>query len=68
VSFELAELTADVTVVGALRILEALPMTGLKTRSYQVSSAEMSGSAPPPKNEQTPFHPHSPYGAPKVFA
>ena len=68
VSFELPEFTADVFAVGALRILEALPMTGLNARSYQASSSEMSGSAPLPKNERTPFHTRSPYGGSKVFA
>jgi GDPmannose 4,6-dehydratase len=68
VSFELPEFTADVIAVGSLRILEVLRMTGLNARSYQASSSEMSGSAPPPKNEQTPFHTRSPYGISKVFA
>jgi GDPmannose 4,6-dehydratase len=67
VSFEIPEFTADVVAVGALRILEALRMTGLNARSYQASSSEMSGLAPPPKNERTPFHTRSPYGVSKVF-
>lgn len=68
VSFELPEFTAGVFAVGALCILEALAMTGLNARSYQASSSEMSGLAPPPKNERTPFHTRSPYGISKVFA
>ena len=42
-------------------------MSGLNARFYQTSS-EMFGSAPPPQNEQTPFHPRSPYGVAKLFA
>jgi GDPmannose 4,6-dehydratase len=39
-----------------------------KTRFYQASSSEMFGSTPPPHNEETPFHPRSPYACAKVFA
>ena len=42
--------------------------TGKAIRFYQASSSEMFGSTPPPQNEETPFHPRSPYGAAKVFA
>jgi GDPmannose 4,6-dehydratase len=38
------------------------------TRFYQAGSSEMFGAAPPPQNEDTPFHPRSPYGVAKVFA
>jgi GDPmannose 4,6-dehydratase len=51
-----------------LRILEAIRASGVQTRFYQASSSEMFGSAPPPQNETTPFHPRSPYGVAKVFA
>jgi GDPmannose 4,6-dehydratase len=67
VSFDLPEFTAEVSAVGALPILEALRMTGLNVGDYQASSSEMSGSAPPLHNEQTPFRTRSPYGISKVF-
>ncbi len=67
VSFELPEYTADVGGMGTLRLLEAMRRTGIRARFYQASSSEMFGSAPPPQNEATPFHPRSPYGCAKVF-
>src|SRR5438270_4022339 len=67
VSFETPEYTADTTGLGTIRILEAIRASGVKTRFYQASSSEMFGSAPPPQNELTPFHPRSPYGVAKVF-
>lgn len=72
VSFDQAEYTADVTGVGALRILEAARAlqnrTGKVVRCYQASSSEMFGAAAPPQSLQTPFHPRSPYGVAKVYA
>jgi GDPmannose 4,6-dehydratase len=53
--------------MGTTRLLEAIRAAGLSTRFYQASSSEMFGAAPPPQNEQTPFHPRSPYGAAKVY-
>src|SRR5690606_25232543 len=57
VSFDQAEYTADVTGVGALRILEAVRAlqnrTGKVVRCYQASSSEMFGAAPPPQSLQT---------------
>src|SRR5215813_3953939 len=44
VSFDIPEYTADVTATGALRLLEAIRQTGIKTRFYQASSSEMFGS------------------------
>jgi GDPmannose 4,6-dehydratase len=67
-SFDLAVYTADVTGVGALRVLEAIRDVNRSIRFYQASSSEMFGSSPPPQNEQTPFHPRSPYAVAKVFA
>src|SRR5207253_1449235 len=67
VSFDIPEYTTDITAVGALRLLEGLRETGVKARFYQASSSEMFGSAPPPQDEHTPFHPRSPYGVSKVF-
>ena len=68
VSFEVPENTADVTAMGALRLLEAIRLANVNCRFYQASSSEMFGSAPPPQNELTVFHPRSPYGCSKLFA
>jgi GDPmannose 4,6-dehydratase len=68
VSFDIPEYTADVTGLGAIRILEAIREAGIRPKYYQASSSEMFGKAPAPQNEQTPFHPRSPYAAAKVFA
>ena len=62
------EYTSDATGMGTVRILEAIRSSGVSTRFYQASSSEMFGAAPPPQNEETPFHPRSPYGVAKVFA
>jgi len=48
-------------------LLEAMRLTGVKSRFYQASSSEMFGSAPPPQSETTAFHPRSPYACAKVF-
>ena len=56
VSFQIPEYTAEVTGIGAVRLLEAIRASKIDTRFYQASSSEMFGSAPPPQNEQTPFH------------
>jgi GDPmannose 4,6-dehydratase len=72
VSFDIPEYTANVTGLGALRLLEAIKDyqhdTGRKVKFYQASSSEMFGSAPAPQHEKTTFHPRSPYGVAKVFA
>jgi len=71
VSFDIPEYTADVTALGALRILEAIRILKLnKTKYYQASSSEMYGLVKNRKslNETTPFHPRSIYGISKVFA
>ena len=68
VSFEIPEYTADVTGVSTIRLLEAIRASGVDSRFYQASSSEMFGSTPPPQNEETPFHPRSPYGVAKVFS
>ena len=68
VSFDIPAYTADITATGALRLLEAIHKTGIKTRFYQASSSEMFGASPPPQNEQTPWHPRSPYACSKLFA
>ncbi|HYG74495.1 MAG TPA: GDP-mannose 4,6-dehydratase [Planctomycetota bacterium] len=72
VSFDEPEYTADVVGLGTLRLLEALRdhtnLTGKKIKFYQAGSSEMFGSAPAPQNENTPFHPRSPYSVSKVAA
>ncbi|MCC2594329.1 GDP-mannose 4,6-dehydratase [Tessaracoccus sp. OS52] len=68
VSFDVPEYTVDVTGVATIRLLEAIRASGVETRFYQASSSEMFGSTPPPQNEETPFHPRSPYGCAKVFS
>jgi GDPmannose 4,6-dehydratase len=68
VSFDIPEYTFDVTGGGTLRLLEAIRESEVKTRFYQASSSEIFGSSPPPQNEQTPFHPRSPYAVAKVAA
>jgi GDPmannose 4,6-dehydratase len=68
VSFDIPEYTFDVTAGGTLRLLEAMREVGVNSRFYQASSSEMFGAAPPPQNEQTPFHPRSPYAVAKVAA
>lgn len=68
VSFEIPEYTADTTAMGTIRMLEAIRASGVDTRFYQAGSSEMFGASPPPQNENTPFHPRSPYAVSKVFA
>jgi len=68
VSFDVPEYTAEVTAIGAVRLLEAIRESGVKTRYYQASSSEMYGNAPSPQNEETPFLPRSPYAASKLYA
>jgi GDPmannose 4,6-dehydratase len=67
-SFDQPVHTGDVTGLGAVRLLEAIRQTDTDIRFYQASSSEMFGSAPPPQNEDTPFHPRSPYAVAKVYA
>ncbi len=71
-SFRQAELTANVTGLGVLRMLEAIRIVGGHAdnpiKFYQASSSEMFGKVREiPQTEQTPFHPRSPYGTAKVF-
>jgi GDPmannose 4,6-dehydratase len=68
VSFDEPEFTGDITGLGTTRILEAVRRSGINCRFYQAGSSEMFGAAPPPQNENTPFHPRSPYGAAKVYS
>ena len=71
-SFTHAELTADISGLGVLRMLEAIRMVGglddNPIRFYQASTSEMFGEVrETPQTEMTPFHPRSPYGCAKVF-
>src|SRR4051812_13007381 len=71
-SFNQAELTANITGTGVLCMLEAIRMVGgaenNPIRFYQASSSEMFGKVrETPQTERTPFHPRSPYGCAKVF-
>ncbi|WP_459803795.1 GDP-mannose 4,6-dehydratase [Herbidospora sp. RD11066] len=70
-SWEQAELTAEVTGMGVLRMLEAIRVCssrGGEIRFYQASSSEMFGQVrETPQTEITPFHPRSPYGVAKTY-
>jgi GDPmannose 4,6-dehydratase len=70
-SFKQAELTANVTGLGVLRLLEAIRLAaghGSSVRFYQASSSEMFGKVrETPQTELTPFYPRSPYGVAKAF-
>lgn len=70
-SFNQPTLTAQVTGQGPLNLLEALRITGRekKSRFYQASTSELFGKVrETPQNENTPFHPRSPYGFAKAMA
>ncbi len=68
-SFEIPEYTGDVTGLGTTRVLEALRNSKADSKFYQASSSEMFGKAKEvPQNENTPFHPRSPYACAKVYA
>jgi GDPmannose 4,6-dehydratase len=78
-SWNQPELTGEITGLGALRVLEAIRLTagasasrsksGHGIKFYQASSSEMFGKVrETPQNEQTPFHPRSPYGVAKAYA
>src|SRR5690242_19745933 len=69
VSFEQPVYTVQADAIGTIHLLEALRDTGLPVRFYQASSSEMYGKVvETPQNEQTPFHPRSPYGCAKVYS
>lgn len=70
VSFDSPEFTADVDATGVLRILEAIRQAGLAEtcRMYQASTSELYGKVEEvPQNENTPFHPYSPYAVAKQY-
>ena len=69
-SFDVPEYTGDVDALGVLRILEAIRILGLEktTRFYQASTSELYGKVEEvPQNENTPFHPFSPYAVAKQY-
>jgi GDPmannose 4,6-dehydratase len=70
VSFDSPEFTADVDATGVLRVLEAVRQLGLADtcRIYQASTSELYGKVEEvPQNENTPFHPYSPYAVAKQY-
>lgn len=70
VSFDSPEFTADVDATGVLRVLEAVRQCGLTDtcRIYQASTSELYGKVEEvPQNENTPFHPYSPYAVAKLY-
>lgn len=69
ISFDMPEYTADVTGSGTVRMLEAIRSIGLPAKFYQASSSELYGKVvETPQNEETPFHPRSPYACAKAFS
>ncbi|NIT14579.1 MAG: GDP-mannose 4,6-dehydratase [Candidatus Dadabacteria bacterium] len=69
VSFEEPEYTANSTALGALRILEIVRVLGKKIKYYQAATSELYGKVNmSPQDENTPFHPRSPYGVAKLYA
>jgi len=70
VSFDSPEFTADVDATGVLRLLEGIRQCGLadRCRFYQASTSELYGKVEEvPQNEDTPFHPYSPYAVAKLY-
>lgn len=70
VSFDAAEYTGDIDAIGVLRILEAVHMLGMDNtcKIYQASTSELYGKVEEvPQNENTPFHPYSPYAVAKQY-
>ena len=68
VSFTMPQYTGQVDAVGAVGLLEALRSADINARFYQASTSELYGSTPPPQNEESVFHPRSPYAAAKLMA
>jgi len=68
ISWNQPVLTGNVTALGVTRILDAIRLVDPGIRFYQASSSEMFGRVREiPQDEQTPFHPRSPYGVAKVY-
>jgi GDPmannose 4,6-dehydratase len=69
ISFKMPTYTGDVTGIGTVRLLEAVRQISPGARFYQASSSELFGKvAEVPQNENTPFHPRSPYAVAKLFS
>ena len=71
VSFQIPEYVANTDALGTLRILEAVRLLGLetKTKIYQASTSELYGKVMQvPQSEKTPFYPRSPYAVAKLYA
>lgn len=69
VSFVQPEYTADVNGLGTLRLLDAIRESRVNTRIYQASTSELYGNVQDiPQDEETDFHPRSPYGVSKLYA
>ena len=68
-SFEQPIITSDINAMGVIRLLEAIRIVNPAARFYQASTSEMFGKVKSiPQNEDTPFHPRSPYGVAKLYA
>ena len=70
VSFDAPEYSGDIDALGVLRVLEAIRALGMtkKTKFYQASTSELYGKVETvPQNEETPFHPYSPYAVAKQY-
>lgn len=65
-SFKIPRATFEINAIGAINVLEGAKRCG--ARFYQASTSELFGSTPPPQNEETRFHPRSPYGVAKLAA
>jgi GDPmannose 4,6-dehydratase len=68
ISFDMPEYTSNITGIGTTRLLEAIRKNNPLSRFYQASSSEMFGAAAPPQDENTPFHPLSPYACSKLYS
>ncbi len=67
-SWQQSVFTGEATALGVTRLLDAIRMVAPEIRFYQASSSEMFGQVRQvPQNENTPFHPRSPYGVAKVY-
>ncbi len=67
-SFQMPEYTGLISGLGSTCILEAIHRSECDAKFYQASSSEMYGSAPPPQDENTRFHPRSPYAIAKLYS
>jgi GDPmannose 4,6-dehydratase len=69
ISFRMPTYTGEVTAIGSVRLLEAVRQKAPEARVYQASTSELFGKVEEvPQNEQTPFHPRSPYAVAKLYA